>query len=137
MAGNFLRCLPYVDLPTDAPWWVAKSAFFAHFDQKDFLCRHMKNVTDAYLEEWFHDGSPGALYFKIPPVSVINGKTQFITGRHRTAVLLGHLERIPLAFAMRDISDTDTDWIRRVALSPIETETLMELPDLPIRPSLP
>jgi hypothetical protein len=132
-----LRCLPYVHLPTDAAWWIAKSAFFEHFDQKDFLCRQIKDVTDAYLEHWFHDGPEQTRYFKIPPVSVINGKTQFISGRHRTAVLLPHLERIPLAFAMRDISDMDTDWIRRVALSPIEPDTLIELPDLPIRPSLP
>jgi hypothetical protein len=132
-----LRCLPYVYLPTDAPWWVAKSAFFAHFDQKDFLCRQIKDVTDAYLEEWFHEGPAGSRFFKIPPVSVSNGKTQFISGRHRTAVLLPHLERIPLSFAMRDISDVDAEWIRRVALSPIEADILIELPDLEIRPALP
>jgi len=70
-------------------------------------------------------------------VSVNNGRTQFISGRHRTAVLLRHLERIPLSFDMRDISDADTQWIRRIALSPIQTDTLIELPDLSIRPSLP
>jgi hypothetical protein len=132
-----LRCLPYVHLPTDAPWWVAKSAFIAHFDQQDFMCRQVASVVDAYLEEWFHDGPAGTRYFKIPPVSVINGKTQFISGRHRTAVLLRHLECIPLSFHMREISDADTDWIRRIALSPIETDIPFELPDLPIRPTLP
>jgi hypothetical protein len=91
------------------------------------------------LEEWFHDGPGQTRYFKIPPVSVINGKTQFISGRHRTAVLLptANAYRSRSRCAMRDISDADTNWIRRVALSPIEADTLIELPDLPIRPSLP
>jgi hypothetical protein len=132
-----LRCLPYVNLPTDAPWWVGKSAFIEHFDQNDFLCRQVKEVTDAYLEDWFHDGRGQTRYFEIPPVSVINGKTQFISGRHRTAVLLRHLERVPLAFAMRDIGEADAEWIQRVAIAPIETHMLIELPDLPIRSSLP
>jgi hypothetical protein len=135
--GNFLRCLPYVNLPTDAPWWVAKSAFLEHFDQNDFLCRHIKSVTDAYLKEWFHGGPDETRYFNIAPVSVINGKTQFISGRHRTAVLLAHLERIPLSFAMRDIRDADRDWIHSVALTPIDTHTLIDLPNLPIKQSLP
>lgn len=132
-----MRCLPYVDLPSDAPWWVAKSAFLEYFDQNDFLWRQVKDVTDAYFEDWFHDGPDQTLYFEIPPVSVINGKTQFISGRHRTAVLLRHLERVPLAFAMRDIGEADTEWIQRVALSPIAIDTLIELPDLPVSPSLP
>lgn len=132
-----MRCLPYIDLPTDAPWWIAKSAFYAHFDQKDFLCRRIKDVSDAYLEDWFHDDQARTRFFKIPPVSVSNGKTQFISGRHRTAVLLQHLDCIPISFHMREISDADTDWIRRIALSPIAADTLIELPDLPIRPTLP
>lgn len=132
-----LRCLPYVHLATDAPWWIEKSSFLQHFDQDDFLCRQIRNVVDAYLHEWFHDGPDATRFFKIPPISVNNGKTQFISGRHRTAVLLRHLERIPLSFDMRHISVADMKWISFVAVEPIETHTLIDLPDLPIRPSLP
>lgn len=132
-----MRCLPYVHLDSDAPWWVSKSSFFAHFDQRDFMCRTNTQVVDAYLEDWFHDGPAGTRFFKIPPVSVIHGRTQFISGRHRTAVLLEHLERIPVSFDMRYIHDEDTGWIRRIAVAPISLQTLMELPDLPVRPSLP
>lgn len=89
------------------------------------------------MKDWFHHGAGQTRYFEIPPVSVIKGKTQFISGRHRTAVLLRHLARAPLAFAMRDIGETDTEWIQRVALSPIAIDTLIELPDLPVSPSLP
>lgn len=132
-----MRCLPYVHFAHRYSLVGRQICFPLHFDQQDFMYRQVASVVDAYLEEWFHDGPAGTRYFKIPPVSVINGKTQFISGRHRTAVLLRHLECIPLSFHMRKISDADTDWIRRIALSPIETDTLFALPDLPIRPHLP
>jgi hypothetical protein len=38
---------------------------------------------------------------------------------------------------MRDIRDADRDWIHSVALTPIDTHTLIDLPDLPIKPALP
>jgi hypothetical protein len=132
-----LQCLPYVDLDTDAPWWVTKSAFLEHFDLDDFMCRKIQQVVDAYLVEWFHEGPNGIRFFHIPPVSVHNKRTQFITGRHRTAVLLRHLDRIPLSFDMRTIDDADRDWIKSIALAPLDMTTLIELPDLPIRASLP
>ena len=132
-----MRCLPYVHLGTDAPWWVEKSAFLQHFDQNDFLCRNIKNAVDAYLDDWFHDEPNQIRFFKIPSVSVIRGKTQFISGRHRTAVLLRHLERIPLSFDMRYISNSDIKWIRSVAVAPIVATVPIDLPDLPIVPSLP
>ena len=132
-----VRCLPYVNLETDVPWWVSKLSFLQHFDQDDFLCRHIKNVVDAYLDDWFHYGPDKTRFFKIPPVSVNIRKTQFISGRHRTAVLLRHLDRIPLSFDMRYIADADREWIHSIAATPIETHTLIELPDLPIRLSLP
>jgi hypothetical protein len=137
LLGHGLRCLPYVHLDTDAPWWVTKASFFQHFDQNDFLNRRVQNVIDAYLEDWFHYESADTRFFKIPPVSVINGRTQFISGRHRTAVLLRHLDRIPLSFDMRFVSEVDLRWMRQIALAPISTQTLIELPDLPIWPSLP
>lgn len=132
-----MRCLAYVDLDTDVPWWISKISFFQHFDQDDFLNRRVHNVVNAYLQDWFHDGPNQTRFFHIPPVSVSNQRTQFISGRHRTAVLLRQLDRIPLSFDMRFISDADTEWIRRTALTPIQTQGLIELPDLPLRSSLP
>jgi hypothetical protein len=108
-----------------------------HFDQDDFLCRHIKNVVDAFLDDWCHDGPDKTRFFKIPPVSVNIGKTQFISGRHRTAALLRHLDRIPLSFDMRHLTDADREWIHSIAATPIETHTLIDLLDLPIRSSLP
>jgi len=93
--------------------------------------------VDAYLDDWFLDGPGNTRFFAIPAVSVSMGRTQFISGRHRTAVLLRHLDYIPLSFDMRQITDADCQWIYAIVSTPIETHTLMNLPDLPIRSSLP
>lgn len=132
-----MRCVPYVHLPTDVPYWVSKSSFLQHFDQRDFLCRNVGIVVDAYLEDWFHVDADGTRRFKIPPVSAISRKTQFVSGRHRTAVLLKHLDRVPLSFDTRFISDADREWIDTITAERIEPDAVLELPDLPIRSSLP
>jgi hypothetical protein len=133
-----MRCLSHVSLETDVPYWVSKSSFLQHFDQDDFnRHRKIKSVINAYLEDWFFVDAAGTRFFKIPPVSVVSGRTQFIGGRHRIAVLLKYLDRIPLAFATRDISDADRAWVDSIVAARIEFDEVLELPDLPIRSSLP
>jgi hypothetical protein len=132
-----MRCLSWVSLDTDVPYWVLRSSFLRHFDQKDFLSRNVKDVVSAYLGDWFCADVDGARRFKIPAVSVVSGTTQFISGRHRTAVLLKYLDRVPLSFITRDLSDVDKAWIDTVVAERIGSDSVIELPDLPIRPSLP
>lgn len=81
-------CYPLPPLETDIPYWVSKASFYQHFDQQDFTCRDILDVVDAYLDDWFDFDAAGNRQFMIPPVSVKNGVSQFISGRHRTAVLL-------------------------------------------------
>lgn len=132
-----LRCYPAVGLDTDHPFWVSKSSFNRHFDQTDFMCRSVHNVVDAYLANWFHRDAAGKRYFTLPPVSVIRGSTQFISGRHRTAVLLRHLEQVPLSFDFRHILDADRTWLQSVVTAPIDLSTEIALPDLPVKVVLP
>jgi len=132
-----MRCLPAVSLDTDIPFWISKNAFFRHFDQKDFMCRDVEHVVDAYLEEWFHADSNGNRRFLIPPVSVRQKVTQFISGRHRIAVLLRHLDNVPLAFDSRFTTSDEEDWVWSIAAGPVEKGVHIELPDLPIRAALP
>ena len=132
-----MRCLPAVNLDTDVAFWISKTSFFRHFDQQDFMCRNVGDVVDAYLEEWFHSDSNGSRFFLIPPVSVRHKITQFISGRHRTAVLLRHLEQVPLSFDSRFTTSDDEDWIWSIASGQIENDVHIELPDLPIRAVLP
>jgi hypothetical protein len=131
-----MHCFPAVALDADAPFWIPKAAFYRHFDQADFRCRVVQRVVDAYLEDWFYE-SDGKRYFKLPPVSVNDGITQFVSGRHRTAVLLRHLDRVPLSFDFRCIRDSDKQWIDSIGAVPIDMGTHFELPDLTIKTALP
>jgi hypothetical protein len=132
-----MLCRLSVTLESDIPFWVTKQSFYRSFDQSDFVCRNVRNVVDAYLADWF-DRENGAMpSFSLPPVSVSSGVTQFISGRHRTAVLLMHLPRVPLSFDTRRIEPSDRAWIDAVVDEPIDLNATIELPDLPIRNALP
>lgn len=137
MPAKLLRCLPTVNLDTDVPFWISKKSFFQHFDQHDFMCRDVEHVIDAYLEEWFHSDINGNLLFLLPPVLVRNKVTQFISGRHRTAVLLRHMESVPLAFDSRFTTVDEEGWVWSIASGPVQNGAYIELPCLPIRPALP
>jgi len=133
-----VHCKLAVNLDTDIPYWVEVSSFLNIFDQSDFKSRNVQNVTDAYLKDWFYDDSNGDCCFLIPPVSVHGGVTQFISGRHRTAVLMRHMNRLPLSFDSRDLSEADETWIESVASKLINLEVEeIELPDFPIMEALP
>lgn len=131
-----MLCGLRVNLASDISFWVTKQAFCRSFDQHDFACRNVINVVDAYLEDWFEVRS-GLLCFRLPPVSVSSGVTQFISGRHRTAVLLRHLSRIPLSFDTRCIAQVDRAWIDAVVDQPVDLNATVEFPDLPLRSALP
>ena len=130
-------CYPLPPLETDIPYWVSEASFYQHFDQQDFTCRDILDVVDAYLEGWFDFDEAGNRQFMIPPVSVKNGVTQFISGRHRTAVLLKFMQRIPICFDSRWLAESDKKWVDSVAAKKIDVSKLIELPDLPIRKVLP
>ena len=133
-----MQCKLAVNLNTDLPYWIEVSSFINNFDQADFRIREVQNITDAYLKSWFYDNSNGECHFLIPPVSVRSGVTQFISGRHRTALLMKHLKRLPLSFDSRFLSESDEKWIDSVASGQIDLKNdVIELPDLPIKEVLP
>lgn len=138
-----MRCLPELTMNDDEPYWVTREAFLQHFDQDDFLCRESVNITHSYLAEWFYTHTDGTLRFMLPTVGFDAGKAQFINGRHRTAVLLQYLEEIPVAFALPDkvasalSAEKAQDFLRRLALKPLNLNEFIELPDLPIMECLP
>lgn len=130
-----MRCLPELTLNSDVPFWVTREVFLQHFDQDDFLCRESTKVISSYLAEWFHKPANGPMRFKLPTVQFVAGKTQFISGRHRTAVLLPYLNEFPVAFALADKKAQDL--LGRLALRPLDLHEIIELPDLPILERLP
>jgi hypothetical protein len=125
-----MRCFPDLGLSSDMAFWVTREAFLKHFDQADFLCRKSEDVAPSFLAAWFHTPGDGTTRFLLPTVQFVTGKTQFINGRHRTAVLLPYLENLPIAFSL--VNTPPQDFLRRVVFRSVVLHELIELPDLPI-----
>jgi len=130
-----MRCLPDLALKSDSPFWVTRDAFLNHFDQADFLCRESQNVIPAYLAEWFYTPGDGTTRFRLPTVMFVAGKTQFISGRHRTAVLLPFLKELPLAFSA--INMPPQGFLSRLAMRALALDEFIELPNLPVAAIMP
>lgn len=112
----------------DKLFWVPVEVLRSKFDVVDLDNRIVVNVTDGYLETWFEETNRGRAF--IPPtVHLVSGKTQFISGRHRTAVLERHLEVIPMAFDFR-LPEVGV-WITGVGLREVGNQELVDLPELP------
>lgn len=130
-----MRCLPTLTIDSDKPYWVSKKSFFEQFDQSDFYCRESKDVVAAYLTDWFEMSLDKIPRFNLPAVQYIGGKTQFISGRHRMAVLLPYMDELPIAFA--SLNHPSDEFLRRLILRPLDLNEPIELPDLPIKDCLP
>ena len=130
-----MRCLPALTVSSDQPYWVPRQSFFEQFDQEDFRCRESTEVAYAYLADWFGSSPDGVPRFLLPAVQFIGGKTQFISGRHRTAVLLPYLWELPMAFTR--LNHPDEGFLRCLNLRPLALHEFIELPDLPTRKRLP
>jgi hypothetical protein len=85
---------------TDRPIWITRGDFHRRAHVQNYLCRDVQDVhTNAYLADWFRRSSSagGGLHFYLPSIALERGLITFINGRHRTAVLLAHVELIPMA----------------------------------------
>lgn len=130
-----MRCFPAIGLPTDQPYWVSKDSFLHYFDQDDFHCRIVQQPDPCYLANWFFIAAGNRHSFVLPTVHFVAGKTQFINGRHRTAVLFDHLDEIPLAFAFQ--AGSDSSIFERMEVRALDANVEIELPDLTIVDSFP
>ena len=122
-----MNCYPYVKKETDKPYWVPIEMFREKFCQDDFRCRDVIDVLHEYRSDWIYEIN-GRRCFEIPPVVIINGCTQFISGRHRTAVLCKYLTALPIAFAEGEA----VDFAESLGLDPISMADPISLPDLQI-----
>lgn len=123
-----MRCLPLTS-NSDTPYWISRKAFLEHFDQEDFFCRELKLVPASYLDAWFETPEDGITRFLLPTVQFVAGKTQFISGRHRTAVLLPYMQNLPISFSL--VNKPPQDFLNKVILRPLALDEFIELPDLP------
>lgn len=136
----YLRAMlvfPAINCNGDKPFWVSRKVFFERFDQADFLNRDVEDVTQAYLEDWFYYKDPECRMFYIPVVGAIGRRTDLIGSRHRLAVIIPHLEEIPFAFALANLSTESLGFLNSIPKRPLEVTEQLWLPDLPIHRILP
>lgn len=130
-----MHCLPEITVASDKPYWLTRESFLAHFDQDDFLCRESQEITNAYLASWFVDVTENPRRFMLPAVQLIEGKTQFINGRHRTAVLFNSMHEIPIAVTRVDKESQEL--FQSLSFRPLDVQILIEIPNLSIKEQLP
>lgn len=136
-----MRCLPDLTTCHDRPFWVTRQSFYQYFNQTDFCCRESAIITPAYLAGWFHTLKDGIPRFNLSAFMFVAGSTQFINGRHRTAVLLQEcLDEIPVAVVLSDDDQKNAQELMlldRWGLRPLGIHEFIELPDLPVVDTLP
>lgn len=131
-----MYCIPALNCTTDIAYWITKDSFFKYFDQEDFKCRKVLNVSQAYLDDWFYSPNDRISFFYLPVFTLTkDGKTHFISGRHRTAVILPDIDELPISFATPMFGVTNL--LNYLDKRPLDLKELIELPDFPIVKSLP
>jgi len=112
----------------DRAFWVTHDVFYSEFNQKDFYFRNKELVDNNYSKHWFFLDKSGVHWFLLPTIQMISGSTQFINGRHRTAVLIQNIDRLPMAFS----GGGAIAFAKSLRLEPIADICQIEFPDLPI-----
>jgi hypothetical protein len=132
-----MHVFPAINSVGDKPFWVSRIVFRDRFDQADFSNRDVKDVIQAYLDDWFYWSDDGDRMFYLPVVGAIGRRTDLIGSRHRLAVLLPHLEELPFAFAFAHLTEESLAFLESIPKRPLDVTHRMWLPDLPFRKKLP
>ena len=125
-----VECCTRISANGDVPYWIKRSDFEKHFDQVDARLLFPVVLVQAYLTEWFSLNECGELTYTIPGVHFVKGKTEFFNGRHRTALLLGHLDEVLISFNTK--SGKDERLLEMIPKRPAKSSDRLSVPDLPI-----
>jgi len=125
-----MKCLAEVTAESDTPYWVRRDAFLSVVDHADFECRDSLVIQPRYLSTWFSGSNGGKSYFILPAFYLERGRAFFINGRHRTALLLQHLQLVPMSLTKTDAESTQ--YLEWMIEGRIQSGDLLELPDLSI-----
>lgn len=131
-----MDCLPLITKSTDVPFWIKRLDFNRLVHSQNYLCRNVQAIyPDAYLADWFvPSGVSGVHGFPLPTVYLDAGRIKFINGRHRTAVLLKHLEVVPMAMAV-DAASENHDFqalFASIKHADLRLDAPIQLPSLPL-----
>lgn len=125
-----MKCRAEIGVTSDQGFWVKRAIFLQRLDRKDFECREVQNIEDRCLAAWFCREIDGPDRFILSAFYLEDCLFRCINGRHRTAVLLQHLDEVP-------ISVTNADKIcqrvlKQINLRKLDENEMFELPDLPV-----
>jgi hypothetical protein len=126
-----------MQLDTDIPYWFTRETFHNCFDQPDFLDRDIVEVEPAYLSAWFAATEEATPRFCIPVVSAVDGRTDFIGSRHRLAVLLPHLDELPIAVVTAHLAPESQRFLDRIPRRVLDRAQPFWIPDFPRCDKLP
>ncbi len=126
-----MLCLPEITVSTDSPIWIKRDDFLRLVHFQNYMCRDVQQIhPNAYLTDWFRPSEHGGIsLFSLPSILLKDGRITFINGRHRTAVLVEHLESLPMAITN---AGEDKALFNSIRLSDLDLHTPVEIPDLPI-----
>lgn len=94
-------------------------------------------MQSAYLSDWFEVKDNGDVMFYIPVTGATGVKTDLIGTRHRLAVILPHLEVLPIAIATGHLTPEGRSLLQTIPKTPLSLSSPFWLPDFPICDSLP
>lgn len=132
-----MKCQIYCRCDDLTPYWVRwhelGELWTRHDSQHDSQFLEASSLKHAYHKLWFKNGEDNQLYFQIGEIyfDPRHGYVMFYNGRHRTILLSSLLEVIPIAVD-KTISDSESELFSRFLVRPVETDEIIELPDLEI-----
>ena len=129
----YLLCKAEIAAESDRPFWIKGVELLLRVDQEDFACRESQ-IKPVYLANWFYSTTGGERRFLLPAFYLKRGRVYFVNGRHRTALLLDHLDLLPMSLADVDVDSCAI--LARIVDKELDPEEQFELPDLPIVDSI-
>ena len=127
-ALSMMNCSFATTIESDKAFWVPRDIFENEFNQHDFQFRDTQKIEKNYATHWFYEDDAGNVRFLIPTVQIVSGATQFINGRHRTAVLFSEMKKVPIAFTLGEAQKLAS----RLGLVALVENESFEIPDMPI-----
>ena len=126
-----MRCHLYCRCDDLTPYWVRWHELGELWTKNDFHPLEVSSLKSAYHKLWFKGGEDGRLRFQVGELEfdTNHGYVSFSNGRHRTILLASLMEIIPIAIGNTIL---ESDIFDRFLLRPIETDEMIELPDLEI-----
>ena len=125
----------------DELYLIEVKELMAIIDAKDLAQRKSEIIEDAYHVHWLTPCADGSYQFHAPEFYLTKGIVKFINGRHRTLLLVKHLEYIPMALTNMDgfppfatgPRPESLKALAKISVQRLTDNEILEFPELPIK----